>query len=288
MRLKRFGAMATLAVCLACGKAAEDDQRQFPLRGKVVSVDRAAGTVTVDHEDIEDFMPGMTMPFPLKDAWAFDALEPGDRLDAILVVSDDGFWLEQLVISSPPSTDSGIDAPPMPRPGDPVPDVELVNQDGETIHLSDYQGKALLITFIYTRCPLPDFCPRMTEHFLELEGRLREDPELYERTHLLTISFDPEVDTPAKLRTYALARIREDALEHWEFATGDHENVRELASFLQLSYTEADGEIVHNLRTAAIAPDGTLFELYTGNSWSPDNVLDALASMQLAGDSSPP
>lgn len=282
MNLKQIGAISILALFFACRGGVDDDSRQFPLRGTVVSVDRDAGTVTVDHEDIEDFMPGMTMPFPLKDAWAFDALSPGDRLDAILVVNDDGFWLEQLVISTPPSPDTGVDTTPMPGPGDPVPDVELLNQDGQTIRLSDYREKALLVTFIYTRCPLPDFCPKMTDHFLELEGKLREDPDLYRKTHLLTISFDPAVDTPEKLKSYALARISEEALKHWEFATGDHENIRGLASFLQLNYTEADGEIVHNLRTAAIAPDGTLFELYTGNSWSPDDVLDAVGSMKLA------
>ena len=163
-----------------------------------------------------------------------------------------------------------------PELGVAVPDIELVNQDGEAVQMSDYQGRALLLTFIYTRCPLVDFCPLMNKHFDAIEKALASEAELYNRTHLMSISFDPEFDTPELLRTFALQRhnITDETLEHWEFATGTHENIRILGHELGLTYQAAgEDEIVHNLRTALIAPDGTLAKVYIGNSWTPDEVI---------------
>ena len=184
----RLVALSILTALYACANA-EVDERRYEVKGQVVSVDADNGMVTLDHEDIGDFMTAMTMPFPLKDTWAFEYLEPGDGVNAILVVRGQEHWLEQIVISEPPAPLDADTVPP-PRLGEPVPDIELVNQDGTNIHISDYRGKALLVTFIYTRCPLAEFCPRMTSQFGALEKMLRDEPELYEKTHLLTISFD--------------------------------------------------------------------------------------------------
>jgi len=276
-------ALATLTVLVGCG--APEEQR-YELKGQVVSLDSENGTVTVDHQEIVGFMEAMSMPFPLKDTWAFDQLQPGDGLNAILVVRGQEYWIEQVVISHPPTLQDAESVVP-PRLGEPVPDVGLVNQDGTPIRIGDYRGKALLVTFIYTRCPLADFCPRMTQHFGVLEDMLRSEPDLYQKTHLLTISFDPDYDTPEKLKEYAVHQpgTTEETLEHWEFATGSHENIVALASFLQFEYTGADDQIVHNLRTAIVAPDGTLFKVYTGNQWKPEELLEALQSMTLADQS---
>ena len=276
-------APAILTALVACGTP---EEQRYELKGQVVSMDSENGTVTVDHQEIVGFMGAMSMPFPLKDTWAFDQLQPGDGLNAILVVRGQEYWLEQVVISHPPALQDAESVVP-PRLGEPVPDVELVNQDGTPTRIGDYRGKALLVTFIYTRCPLADFCPRMTQHFGVLEDMLRSEPDLYQKTHLLTISFDPDYDTPEKLKEYAVHQpgTTEETLEHWEFATGSHENIVELASFLQFDYAGADDQIMHNLRTAIVAPDGTLFKVYMGNQWKPEELLEILRSMTLADQS---
>ncbi len=273
----RCGPVAVLAFLLVACQDVEE--RRFELRGKVVGVDPAGRTVTVDHQDVEGLMPGMTMTFPVKDDKVFGSLASGDGLNAILVVRDRGalreYWLQELVVSrSLPSAEEASPAEGI-RIGELAPDTELVNQDGERFRLSDRRGKAVLLTFIYTRCPLVEFCPRMTQHFSAIEDKLRRDPALHARTHLLTVSFDPDFDTPEKLKAYAsmLGVGTVASLAHWEFATGSSESIRELASFFQLEFrTEAD-QIVHNLRTALLAPDGTLREVYRGNEWSPEEAL---------------
>jgi protein SCO1/2 len=263
----------------------EVEERRFELRGKVVDVDARGRTVTVDHEEVEGFMPGMTMPFPVKDDKVFGSLTPGDGLNAILVVRDRGtereYWLQELVVSRSLPSAEGPSPAEATRIGELAPDTDLVNQDGRRFRLSDHRGKAVLVTFIYTRCPLVDFCPRMTRHFEALEELLRADPELYQRTQLLTLSFDPEFDTPETLKAYAVQMVQatDATFAHWEFATGNPESVRELASFLQLEYRAEKDEIVHNLRTALLAPDGTLKEIYRGNEWSPGEALNDVKSL---------
>ena len=272
--------LASAAAWTACVNSQPEEERRYDFKGNVVSVDAEHGMVTVDHDAIGDFMGAMTMPFPVKDEWAFKYLEPGNRLTAEFVVRGNEYWLEKLVISEAPAPLDAASVPPA-RIGEAVPNVELVNQDGKPIHIADYSGKALLITFIYTRCPLADFCPRMTSQFSALERMLKEEPALYDRTHLVSISFDPAYDTPEVLRRYALdeAHVTADAFAHWELATGSPDSIRELADFLDLEYGGEDEMIMHNLRTAVIAPDGTLSELFTGNSWKPDDVLKTLRGM---------
>jgi protein SCO1/2 len=279
----RYGTFAGVVALLAACQ--EVEERRFELRGRVVGVDAEGRTVTVDHEEVEGFMPGMTMPFPVKDEKMFGSLTPGDGLNAILVVRDRGtereYWIQDLVVSRSLPSAGGPSPAEATRIGELAPDTDLVNQDGKRFRLSDHRGKAVLVTFIYTRCPLVDFCPRMTRHFEALEEMLRADPELYRRTHLLTLSFDPEFDTPETLKAYAVQMVQatDETFAHWEFATGDPESVRELASFLQLEYRAEKDEIVHNLRTALLAPDGTLKEIYRGNEWSPEDALEDVKAL---------
>lgn len=260
--------LCALAVAVACRPPAE----RYELEGSIVEVDIDGGQVTVAHEDIPGYMDAMTMPFSVVDRKLLPNMERGDNLQATLVVRGNAYWLEEIVVSR--SVASGSLQAQMaaePQIGRPVPDVELVNQDGETIRMGDYRGKAVLVTFIYTRCPLPDFCPAMNKNFDAIEEALRADPDVYARTHLLSISFDPEFDTPELLRTFALQRhsITEETLDHWEFATGTHENLRTLGYDIGLVYQVAsEDEIVHNLKTALIAPNGTLAEVYSGNWWT--------------------
>lgn len=132
------------------------------------------------------------------------------------------------------------------------------------------------MTFIYTHCPLPDFCPKMTGNFAEIHRTLQQQPEVYEKTHLLSISFDYAYDTPEVLHAYGAAFTGSNSPEtfaHWEFATGSAQEVRAVTQFFGLAYVPETNQIIHSLRTAVIAPDGKVFRVYTGNLWTPADIL---------------
>jgi protein SCO1/2 len=171
----------------------------------------------------------------------------------------------------------------VPAPGDAVPDFKMRNQDGRPIHLGQFKGKSLLVTFIYTRCPSPDFCPRVTRNFATLERQLASNPSLFAKTHLLSISFDSEHDTPERLRAYGITYIGSDAknaFAHWEFAVPNKPVLAEMAKFFDLGMTtEADSTITHTLSTTLIGPNGKVMRFYPGNEWTPEQVLADLSRL---------
>jgi protein SCO1/2 len=156
-----------------------------------------------------------------------------------------------------------------------VPDVALVNQDGKAFRLADYRGQAVAITFIYTRCPLPDFCPLMTKSFAAVAQALAADPALQSRAHLLSVSFDTAHDTPAVLKAYGqrFAGAGPRPFAHWEFVSGAEAEIRKLGGFLGLEFDEDKGTWVHNLRTAVVGPDGKLVRSIRGGDWKPDELV---------------
>ena len=263
----------------------------YHLRGKVVSTDAAKGEVTLDHEAIPGFMDAMTMPYKLKDAGILGELHPGDVITADLLVSQDpdaDVLLDHIVVVAQGKPDYLPKVTyHVPAPGDVVPDFKLRNQDGRPIHIGQFNGNALVITFIYTRCPSPDFCPRVTRNFALLDKQLAANPALYAKTHLLSISFDPEHDTPARLRAYGATYIGSDtknAFAHWDFAVPEKPVLAEMAKFFDLGMTEnADSTITHTLSTTLIGPDGKVVRFYPGNEWTPEQVLADLK--QSAGSS---
>ncbi|HEV2761713.1 MAG TPA: SCO family protein [Pyrinomonadaceae bacterium] len=275
-----------LALLAGCGREPEDANAQrYDLKGTVVSVEKERRRLVVEHEEIPGFMEAMTMPFTLKasDADAFNVVAAGDRIQATLVVTDRGYWLENPVITKgggEPS--SGASDAAEPPPGAEVPDFSLVNQDARPVSLSRYKGRALLVTFVYTRCPLPEYCTLMSTNFAETDRALSKEPELYRRTHLLSVTIDPARDTPEVLKSYGAAhtgRYTDERFEHWEFATGKPEEIRRMAEFFGLSYFEATDQIVHSLRTALITPDGRVHKIYRGNEWRPDEVVRDLREL---------
>jgi protein SCO1/2 len=256
------------------------NEHRYELKGKVVSVDRAKGEVTVKHGEVKGYMPAMTMPFPVRDAEALKVLEAGDELQASLVITDEGYWLDSPVITkgqtddaATPSTGAGE-----PRPGAEVPDVKLVNQDGRPLSLRQFKGRALVVTFIYTRCPLPDYCPLMSANFAQLNSALLGDESLRKRVHLLSVTLDPEYDRPPVLKSYG-ATYAGGKFDNWDFATGEPAEVRRLAEFFGLTYKAEGGQVIHSLRTAVVTPDGKLFKIYRGNEWKPDEVLSDLRNL---------
>jgi protein SCO1/2 len=278
----RFGkariACLALVLCLSACAGKRAEEHRYDLSGKVIAVDRAKGEVTVEHGDIVGYMPAMTMPFPLRDADALKTVEAGDRIQASLVITDDEFWLDAPVITKGQPGVSA-NAPPVgasePQSGAAVPDVKLVNQDGRAINTRQFKGRALVVTFIYTRCPLPDYCPLMSANFARLNSALEGDPEARRRTHLLSVTLDPEYDRPEVLRSYG-ATYAGGKFDHWDFATGDPQEVRRLAEFFGLMYKPDGGQVVHSLRTAIVTPDGKLYKIYRGNEWKPEEILSDL------------
>ena len=284
--------MVLLAGChsnskAGAGQTASQAFKVYKLRGKVVSTDAAKGEVTLDHEAIPGFMEAMTMPYKLKDAGILGELHPGDVITADVLVSQDpnaDVLLDHLVVVAQAKPDyKPAVFYHVPAPGDTVPDFKLVNQDGRTIHLSQFLGKGLVITFIYTRCPLPDFCPRVTRNFAALEKMIAANPALHGMTHLLCVSFDPEHDTPARLRAYGATYIGSDAphaFADWDFAVPERPVLLEMAKFFDLGITnEADGTITHTLSTTVIGPNGKVVRFYPGNEWKPYDVLVDLQGM---------
>ena len=260
--------------------AADSSYKVYKLRGKVVSTNAATGEVTINHEAIPGFMEAMTMPYRLKDPNILNELHPGDVLTADLLVSqesDANVFLDHIVVVAQGRPDyKPATVYHVPAQGDAVPDFKLRNQDGRVIHLNQFRGKELLITFIYTRCPLPNFCPLVTRNFAKIEKQLVADPKVKGKTHLLCVSFDPEHDTPERLKAYGAEYIGGDAkaaFADWDFAVPDGATLKEMAKFFNVGITtEADQTITHTLSTTLVGRDGKVIKFYPGNEWTPDQV----------------
>jgi protein SCO1 len=271
---------------LACSRRASNEKR-FPIKGKIIEVNKTDTTVTIEHGDIPGYMSAMTMEFKLKKRADLETLKPGDQITGNVVVDDTSSWVEILTsvegggVLTPTSV-----VPGEPKPGDDILDFGLVNQEGQRIHLAQYKGKALALTFVYTRCPQPDQCTLMSNNFAAVDRELQKQPDVYSKTHLLTITFDPDYDTPKVMRSYGAShteRFSDETFQHWEFATGTKDEVKGVAQFFGLRYyldPEAGNEqVIHSLRTAVIGPDGKLFKLYRGNEWKPAEIVDDLKKL---------
>ncbi len=264
-----------------------DTAKRYPLKGKVVSVDKANKKAKIDHEAIEDYMPAMTMDFPIHEKWVWENLTPGAEVHAELVVDNtaaEPYWLEKIAIVALPQPGQEPVAvnENFAQAGKEVPDFLLTNQDGKKFSLKDYRGKALAITFIYRECPLPEFCIKMSKHFSDMANRIAADPEARKKVRLLSISFDPERDTPEKLKQYGLGYLGKGAKDDftvWQLAVGPDKDVKAVADFFGLRY-EADGtdrsQINHSLITAVISPDGKVTRIFSGGDWTPDQVMSEL------------
>jgi protein SCO1 len=250
--------------------------KRYELEGRVVAVDPAAHTLTIAHQDVPGLMRGMTMPFTVSKAnnWVFRAIAPGDQIQATLVLSDHAELQEISFTKVSDSAGDGTSPLHMPQPGEEVPNFALVNQDGQRIHLQQFRGKPLLLTFIYTRCPFPDYCLRMSSNLKAIIQQLQKDPQAFDKSQLLSISIDPHEDTPSVLRSYGERYVGgiDPKFQHWEFASGSAEEVRKTADFFGLVYNQKDGQIVHNLSTVLIGKDGKVVKVYSGNGWKPEDV----------------
>jgi protein SCO1/2 len=270
-------ALSIATLLSACSRG-----RQYELRGQVVAIDPVRQEITIKHEDIKGFMPGMTMPFKVSSPALLEGKTPGDLVRATLVVTD----AQGLLTAVDRTGHAALTEPPpkrplaeMLRPGDEVPDTELVDESGATKRLSDWRGRAVALTFIYTRCPLPDFCPLMDHQFAEVQQIVEGDATLRGRVQLLSISFDPEYDTPPVLATHAKKVGANPAI--WNFMTGTQSEIETFAAHFGVSIMREGtdpGSVVHNLRTAVIDPNGKLVTIINGMQWAPSELVAGLRS----------
>ena len=283
--------LITLVLALSgagCRRGSKNEKR-FPIKGKVIAVNKLDRTATISHQDIPGYMPGMTMDFKIKNDGDLEMMKPGDQITGTLVVDGLSSWVEVTAI-----TEGGAQLTPTtvvpgePKPGDAIPDFALLNQDGKAIRLSQYKGKALALTFIYTRCPQPDQCTLMSQNFAAIDRELQNLPDVYAQTHLLSITFDPDYDTPKVLRSYGAShteRYSDETFQHWEFATGTKDEIKGMAQFFGMRYyhdTESgDEQVIHSLRTAVIDKNGKLVKLYRGNEWKPAEIVEDLKTLAM-------
>ena len=287
-------AAALLAASLlisSCHRSKSPATTRYHFTGRVVSIDNQAQTALIDGDLVQGYMEAMAMTYKFKPASTIQQLTPGDAISADLVVvdhdprdetSEQEYWLENVKVTghTQPPPAKGANSLHMPAPGEEVPDFSFTNQDGKHVSLRQYQGKVLFVTFIYTRCPFPDFCPRMSSNFNEIYKRLGTDPSLA-GAHLLSISFDPQHDTPKVLREYAysVAHTKTPSLfRSWEFAAPSAKDLPRIADFFALTVKPEGGMITHNLSTAVIGPDGKIVNWYHGGDWQISDLIKDAAS----------
>ena len=282
--VRRAAALLILLLATACADFAVgcSRERSYELEGQVLAVDATRGELTVQHKDIKGFMPGMTMPFKVVDKAVLVERKPGDLIRATLVVSDSQGWLENVVRTgeAPLPPDAEIPRTVILAPGDKAPDAALVDQDGRTRRLSEWHGRTVAVTFVYTRCPLPDFCPLMDRHFAHVQREIAKEPALAGRVGLISVTFDPDVDTPDVLRAHAKRAGFDPAM--WTWLTGTREAIDTLAVPFGVSIIRGDKpqqEIAHNLRTVVLDREGRVAKIFNGNDWKPEELLAELRAV---------
>lgn len=283
---------ATVLTCALAGLACACDRwsparREYTLQGQILTVAPDRTEAAIKHDAIPGFMSAMTMSYTVRKAAELALVKPGDLITSRLVVVSNGAYLEQVQkvgeAPLPPAQDttpaaaasSGFE---LLRPGDPVPNVTFTDQRGARLEFASLRGSPLVVTFIYTSCPIPTFCPLMDRHFVAIQQAMKSDHTLKDLT-LVSVSFDPVTDTPAVLQRHA-ATLGADP-SRWKFLTGDRDEVDRFASRFGVAITREltdPRDITHNLRTAIVDAQGRLVKAYTGNEWTPADVLGDLST----------
>lgn len=259
--------------------------RSFVARGVIRELPAGGETVVVRHEEIPGFMPKMTMEFNVRDTNELAGLLAGDAITFRIKANEKESWIEAVQregtnklaspVPSDPSSSSLLHTAQL-KPGDVLPDAELLAEDGRTIKLSDFEGRALAFTFLFTRCPLPDFCPRMNQHFNRARELLIQGLGGPTNWQFLSISFDPEFDRPGVLTRYAYS-YRGQSTDRWLFAAAPTNVMASMVSQLDFRFANEGGSFIHNLRTVVIDPQRRIYRQFDGNKWKAEELAQALA-----------
>lgn len=251
-----------------------------------MSLNPGSNEITLDGEEIPGFMEAMAMPYHVDDPAVMGEVHPGDRITATLLNDRDDagpihLRLHDVVVIAQARPDY---KPPVvyhtPTAGEVVPNFKLLNQSGKTISLDSFRGKAIALTFIYTRCQLSDYCPRMSRNFAQIDAALAKDPDLYAHTHLLSISFDPSYDTPKVLKSYGggvTGKYTNETFAHWDFAAPSQKDLLDVEKWFAVGVTPGEnGTLAHSLATVVIGKDGKVIAFYPTNDWQVKDVLAAI------------
>jgi protein SCO1/2 len=267
---------------LACALGAGGCARHHTTQGLVLRVDKPGAVVTISHEAFPGYMEAMAMPFDLRGSARDVALSPGDRVELRLAVKGDRSWVDRIEVISAAPVDAGLQTTPavpvLVPVGGVIPDFELTDQAGRPVTLSALRGKVVVVNFIYTRCPLPDYCPRMVANFRTVRDRFGD--RMGKDLVLLTVSFDPKYDTPETLARYAASEKADSP--GWHFLTGDGPSIERVCNAFGIQYFAEEGLITHTLQTAVIGRDGKLAATVEGKDFSGRQLVDLVASV-LAG-----
>jgi protein SCO1/2 len=266
--------------------AASSFLQAYATRGVIKELKPDGKTVVITHEEIPGFMPAMTMPFEVHDAKELTGLQAGDTVAFQLVISGNDGWIEQLVkqADAPKPTLPGPlrivrDVEPL-KEGDALPDYSFTDESGGALKLSQFKGQAVALTFIFTRCPFPTFCPLMSRNFTETQDKLKRNSAT--NWHLLTLSFDPQFDTPAVLKTYAAAQSADPA--RWSFLTGNLTDITAITEQFGVQFwRENPAEpISHNLRTVVVDATGRIQKILPNNNWTSDELVVEMLKAAMA------
>jgi protein SCO1 len=274
----------TVFVFFVAGCSSAPAPKTYELKGQILGVKPEDKELLVKHEDIKGFMPAMTMPYKVKDEALLKGKQPGDLITATLEVNETQGFLTSITTTG----HAALDVPPAAEtvqpievvtPGKEVPNELFVDQDAKAVAFSQFKGHRVALTFMYTKCPMPDFCPLMDRNFATVQNTLKKAPEMSD-VRLISVSFDPKNDKPAVLKKHA-ERLKADPAV-WSFLTGDEEVISKFAAQFGLSvvFDEKDPtNINHTLRTVVIDPDGKLVKTLTGNSWTPSELIADLKAV---------
>ena len=284
LRTVSFAALAFAGLLLSSCERSEPDEKVFQVRGVVQKpMPGDASMMIIDHEEIPGYMPRMIMPFKAKDPAEFAKLEPGMVVTFAYHVVADESWVTGVVVTGEKGEitldESKPDAEKLAKPGDRLPEVTFLDESGRPVKLSDFQGMPVALTFVFSRCPVPEYCPRMMNHFAAVIAALEKEPQAPEKYRLLTISFDHEHDRPEILKAWAAAFGYRPEMPWSLLSSDDPGPIEALAEPTGLRYGEANGTIQHNLRTLVLNPDGTIRRLFTDETWTePEMVAEIVAA----------
>jgi len=260
--------------------------RSFLARGVVRELRGDGQSVVVRHEEIPGFMPKMTMAFNVRDPNDLRGLQPGDTITFNVRATEEDSWIENIrragtndpapARPADPASAALLNVAQM-KPGDVLPDAELLGEDGRTIKLSDFQGRAVAFTFIFTRCPLPDYCPRMNQHFSRARELLSQRTGGPTNWQFLSISFDPEFDRPGVLTRYAYS-YRGSSTDRWLFAAAPTNVMAGFVNQLDFRFLDEGGNFLHNLRTVVLDPQRRIHRQFDGNKWKASELAEAIAA----------
>jgi protein SCO1/2 len=268
-------AFMAMLVVTACSRTAPT--REYQLQGQILDVKPETSEVLVKHGDIAGFMPAMTMPYKVEDAKILAGKEPGDLITATLVVGETEAHLSRIDKTGHAAIENA-DAPEITesqilKPGDAVPDTALIDENSATRPLTSLKGHRVALTFMYTRCPQPDFCPLMDRNFAAIQNEIKKTPGLGD-VRLVSVSFDPANDTAAVLKTHAKTLQADPSV--WHFVTTSPGDLKGFAAKFGVTAEPSDESpaiLTHNLSTAVIDADGKLVKIRPGNMWTPADLI---------------